>query len=71
MLGIYCRISKEKEQGKDKSIEDQRLVGIELANKLGVEFEVYIFYFLISLVYLCQSIHLHLQKQNLFYKIHF
>ena len=42
MLGIYCRISKEKEQGKDKSIEDQRLLGIELANKLGVEFEVYI-----------------------------
>lgn len=42
MLGIYCRISKEKEQGKDKSIDDQRLLGIELANKLGVEYEVYI-----------------------------
>ena len=42
MIGIYCRISKEKEQGKDRSIDDQRLLGIELANKLGVEYEVYI-----------------------------
>ena len=42
MLGIYCRISKEKEVGKDRSIDDQRLLGIELANKLGVEYEVYI-----------------------------
>jgi DNA invertase Pin-like site-specific DNA recombinase len=41
-IGIYCRISKEKEQGKDRSIDDQRLLGIELANKLGVEYEVYI-----------------------------
>jgi len=42
MLGIYCRISKEKEQGKDRSINEQRLSGIELADKLGVEYEVYI-----------------------------
>ena len=42
MIGIYCRISKEKEQGKDRSIDDQRLLGIELANKLGVEYEIYI-----------------------------
>jgi len=42
MIGIYCRISKEKEQGKDRSINDQRLLGIELANKLGVEYEIYI-----------------------------
>lgn len=42
MIGIYCRISKEKEFGKDRSIDDQRLLGIELANKLGVEYEVYI-----------------------------
>ena len=42
MLGIYCRISKEKEEGKDRSIDDQRLLGIDLANKLGVEYEVYI-----------------------------
>jgi site-specific DNA recombinase len=42
MIGIYCRISKEKEVGKDRSIDDQRLLGIELANKLGVEYEVYI-----------------------------
>lgn len=42
MIGIYCRISKEKEVGKDRSIEDQRQLGIELANKLGVDYEVYI-----------------------------
>lgn len=42
MIGIYCRISKEKEVGKDRSIDDQRLLGVELANKLGVDYEVYI-----------------------------
>ena len=42
MIGIYCRISKEKEQGKDRSINEQRLSGIELANKLGVDYEVYV-----------------------------
>ena len=42
MIGIYCRISREKEAGKDRSIDDQRLLGIELANKLGVEYEVYV-----------------------------
>lgn len=42
MIGIYCRISKEKEEGKDRSIDDQRLLGIDLANKLGVKYEVYI-----------------------------
>jgi DNA invertase Pin-like site-specific DNA recombinase len=42
MLGIYCRISKEKDQGKDRSIDDQRLSGIELANQLCINYEVYI-----------------------------
>lgn len=42
MLGIYCRISKDKEDGKDRSINDQKLLGIELAKKLGVDYEVYI-----------------------------
>jgi site-specific DNA recombinase len=42
MIGIYCRISKEKEAGKDRSIDDQRLLGIDLAKKLGVEYEIYI-----------------------------
>lgn len=41
-LGIYCRISKLKEGGKDLSIDDQRLKGIALANKLGIDYEVYI-----------------------------
>lgn len=42
MLGIYCRISKEKENGNDCSINDQKKTGIELAEKLNVNFEVYI-----------------------------
>jgi DNA invertase Pin-like site-specific DNA recombinase len=42
MLGIYCRISKQIEEGKDRSIDDQRLTGVELANKLGFSYDVYI-----------------------------
>ncbi len=41
-LGIYCRISKLKEEGRDLSINDQQLKGITLANKLGIDYEVYI-----------------------------
>ena len=42
MIAIYCRISQEKEEGKDKSIKEQRLRGIGLAKKLGKEYVVYI-----------------------------
>ncbi|QQM25156.1 recombinase family protein [Elizabethkingia sp. M8] len=42
MLGIYARISREKEEGKDRSINDQVLSGKELAAKLGLKYEVYI-----------------------------
>lgn len=42
MLAIYCRISREKEEGKDRSINDQRLSGIELAKELKEEYEVYV-----------------------------
>lgn len=42
MLGVYCRISKEKENGNDCSINDQKKTGIELAKKLNINFEVYI-----------------------------
>ena len=42
MLGIYCRISRLKEDGKDRSIDDQRLTGIEFAKKNNLEFKVYI-----------------------------
>lgn len=42
MLGIYCRISREKEIGRNTSIEDQQQSGIELAEKLNCDFEVYI-----------------------------
>lgn len=42
MLGIYCRISREKEEGKDRSIADQKALGIELAQRLVTGYEVYI-----------------------------
>ncbi|WP_087094080.1 recombinase family protein [Elizabethkingia anophelis] len=42
MLGIYARISKEKEEGKDRSINDQVLSGKELAVNLGLNYEIYI-----------------------------
>ncbi len=42
MLGIYCRISQLKEEGKDRSINDQKLSGIALANKYNFLYEVYI-----------------------------
>jgi DNA invertase Pin-like site-specific DNA recombinase len=42
MMGIYCRISRLKEDGKDKSIHDQKQLGIELANKLGYDYSLYI-----------------------------
>jgi DNA invertase Pin-like site-specific DNA recombinase len=42
MFGIYCRISKEKEEGKDRSINDQKLLGIEVAKSLNLPYKVYI-----------------------------
>ena len=42
MIAIYCRTSREKEAGKDRSINDQRLSGIELAKKLNIPYRVYI-----------------------------
>ena len=42
MLAIYCRISKEKEEGKDRSIDDQRKTGIELADRLNLSYEVFV-----------------------------
>lgn len=41
MLGIYCRISKEKEQGKGQSLDNQKQLGIELATKLKLDYKVY------------------------------
>jgi site-specific DNA recombinase len=41
MLAIYCRISRDKETGKDQSINDQQQSGIELANRLNLNYEVY------------------------------
>jgi len=40
-LGIYCRISRTKEEGKDRSIDNQRMLGIEKAQELGIEYKVY------------------------------
>ena len=42
MLGIYCRISQEKAQGKDRSINDQSKLGIDKAKELNLEYKVYI-----------------------------
>jgi len=40
MIGIYARISREKED-VDRSIQDQIKTGIELAEKLGISYAVY------------------------------
>ena len=42
MLGIYCRISRLKEDGKDRSIEDLKLLGIDKAKELGIEYKLFI-----------------------------
>jgi site-specific DNA recombinase len=42
MLGILCRISQEKEDGKDRSIKEQQELGKKLAKKLNLPFEFYI-----------------------------
>lgn len=41
MVGIYCRISGDKEEGKDTSIEYQEERGIFFANELGIPYELY------------------------------
>ena len=41
MVGIYCRISGDKEEGKDTSIETQEKKGIDFANKLGKPYKLY------------------------------
>jgi site-specific DNA recombinase len=42
MLGILCRISQEKADGKDRSINEQKELGKELANNLNIPFQYYI-----------------------------
>jgi len=42
MIGIYCRISKQKEKGKDVSIIVQKERGINFAKSKGMEFRVYV-----------------------------
>jgi site-specific DNA recombinase len=41
-VGIYCRISQEKEGGKSTSIEMQKELGIEFCNENKYQYEVYI-----------------------------
>jgi site-specific DNA recombinase len=41
MLGIYCRISGKKAEGKDVSIEDQEAQGIKFAKKNNLPYKVY------------------------------
>ena len=42
MVGIYCRISKQKATGQDVSIETQRNLGIEFAKYEGLPFKTFI-----------------------------
>lgn len=42
MVGIYCRISKQKEAGKDVSIAVQRNEGITFAKTKGLNFRIFI-----------------------------
>jgi DNA invertase Pin-like site-specific DNA recombinase len=42
MIGIYCRISKHKEEGKDVSIETQMQEGKAFAKAEGLEFKIYV-----------------------------
>ena len=41
-LAIYCRISKLKEDGKDRSIDNQKKIGIAKAKKLKMEHRLYV-----------------------------
>lgn len=41
MLGIYTRISGNKEDGKDTSIEIQSELGIAFAKRIGLSYKVY------------------------------
>jgi len=41
MLGIYIRISKKKKKGEDTSEATQEKQGIELANRIGIGYEIY------------------------------
>ena len=42
MVGIYCRISKQKVKGQDVSIENQRTQGIEFAKSEGLPFKTFV-----------------------------
>ena len=42
MIAIYCRISKNKEEGKDVSIHNQKQLGIKFAKSFGEEYRFYI-----------------------------
>lgn len=42
MLAIYCRISRLKEDGKDRSIDDQKQLGIEKAKELNLPYKFYV-----------------------------
>lgn len=42
MIGIYCRISKHKEQGRDVSIDVQKKHGIAFAKSQGMEYMLFI-----------------------------
>ncbi|MCH4823697.1 recombinase family protein [Gramella lutea] len=41
MLGIYCRISQDKEEGENRSIKNQAELGIEKAKELNIQYLVF------------------------------
>ncbi len=42
MLAIYCRTSKNKKEGVDKSIPSQKKLGVEFAQSMGWEYEIFV-----------------------------
>lgn len=42
MIGIYCRISKKKEEGKDVSIATQKEQGVLFAESIGEEYSFFV-----------------------------
>ncbi len=41
MLGIYSRISRLKDEGKDRSIDNQQMLGVAKAKELKLEYNIY------------------------------
>jgi len=42
MLAIYCRTSKNKKEGQDKSIPTQKMLGVKFAQNKGWEYQFFV-----------------------------